>query len=665
MRKLFLLLVLSIFFTLFLLSKNSFADVQTSCCCKDVCDCSGKTCNVGSPCTEIEGEECPLGYVPCYSVFCKTCTNPSHCNAVDSDGGVNIYKKGTCHWMSCGSDNKCIDVSSQTDSCIGSDSVYELWPQTDIPNYCKGERKYCPSGYKCSDGACVEIGARVGDYCDGGEQEAGSTKETTCIPGLKCCDECNKCFETCPNDLCCDSDDDCSENLPYCNLTTNKCQKECTRSGYTSCEEAIKGRVYEAYCELILSGCLYKTDKKYYNVTDAAGKEVNVTVTHYGTDCIKNDLYVYDSSCKKLGESTGRKEKDSWKGESDTDIVVEIVGDSTNENCKFDLEVECKDVCPESNSKCTGPFDVIEAGIVEALEGCLYSHDSKFYLIKETKGRKVEVKVTHSGGKDCEENNDIIIYDTCSKEITRIENQTVEKWVGTNFANDIEIKIHSDSDNKNCLWKLEISYVSEKCIDICTAGDGTNCSPFKCIDGVCSNRCDKTCNAECEEDDDCEQGEFCSSTCACVKGIKRIVELKKDWNLISQPFKEFYIDIGDCKIEKIYSYNPTGDVPYKVLQSLDETKGGYGYWIKVKNDCKITFIGTQPVTEIEMEVGWNMVGTTNNEEITVSEIKDECPDLKKVYRYVGGDGLPYERVTDKLYPGIGYWIKVESSCTIQ
>lgn len=662
MRKLLFLLTVSVFFiTLFLLS-SVFAYNGGLCCCKDVCDCSGDTCNVGSPCDMYV--MCPSNYVPCHSAFCMYCYKDSDCKAIDSDGGKDIFTKGICHMMYCVElEHRCEEGVSITDS--GSsyyDYVDERFPSDDLGNEndCETERIYCPDGYEYSDRACVEIGAHEGEACD--EQ----TPETTCVTGLQCCEQCSKCYETCPNDLCCDSDDDCPTEKPYCNLATNVCQETeapCPRSEYDSCDKAAEG---EISCGGTLNGCLYKTDDKYYKVEGTAGKEVNVTLTHSGVGCRKNDLYIYSSSCgSPIASSTGSNQVDRWIGEPETDIIVKIDGDyyQTNENCKWELKVKCKDVCPESNSKCTGPFDVIEAGVVDVLEGCLYAHDSKFYSVHETADRKVEVRVTHYGGSSCEINNDLIIYDTCSNVIARIENQKVESWIGKNPLNDIKIEIHSDSDNKNCLWKLEVSYVSEKCIDICTAGDGTDCSPFRCIGGVCSSVCDVICGAECDGTNPCDEGWFCNSNCQCVEGVGRVIELKGGWNMISQPFEEFSA-ATDCDIAKIYRYKG-GPLPYERLPTLEETIGGYGYWVKVENDCEITFIGTQVVTHIDLEKGWSMIGTINNEDITVNEIIEDCVDLKKVYKYTGGL-LPYERLSgdDKLYPGIGYWVHVESSCTI-
>lgn len=483
-------------------------------------------------------------------------------------------------------------------------------------------------------------------------------------------DSCPDNHELCDTSWCaCDSDDDCPSHLPYCNFVTNDCQEEepiCERSEYDSYDKAAEGQIA---CGNTLTGCLWKTDDKYYKVEGTDGKEVNVTVKHSGEGCEKNDLYIYGSSrYTEIGRSTGRYETDSWKDEPETDfIVVRIAGDDyqRNENCKWDMEVTCEDVCEDINQKCTGPFAVIDARLTDVLEGCLYAHYSKVYSVTSTKNMKVQVRVTHFGDDGCEENNDLIIYDTCLEEIARIENESVETWIGKNANNDIKVEIHSDSGNKNCLWKLEIDYLSEDCLDRCTAADGSNCSPYRCVEGgICSlTRCDNTfCGAECESDDHCEEGWHCSSDCECVEGISRTIPLQQGWNLISSPFEEFEIDT-ECELDaSIFGYNTT-DKNYEVVSSLDDMVGVYGYWVKVKENCEITFVGVQLVTYVDLDAGWNMIGTVNNEEIELDNIKGDCVITASLYKY-DTDSENYA-VATSLSPGIGYWIKVNDDCTIE
>lgn len=698
----FLSLVSFSLLTLVLSSSYVVSDPDLVCCCER-CDCTGDDCDVGS-CESYEWE-CPSDLERCSDTFCTYCIDSSDCLAVDSDGGKNIYEMGVCHWFRCDSNNRCVETTSTRDSgSYYSDVVYEKFPSENPtePNKCDSENIPCPSGYEYTDRACIEIGAKEGEFCD------DMTEQTTCMSGLQCCDECSKCYETCPNDLCCDSDDDCSQDLPYCNLIETKCQAECPRSEYDTCEEAEDGGLVEIGCGKT-TGCLYKNDDKFYNLTGLSNKEVTITLSHSGNDnCNRNDLVIYDKNCNEIDKSENSDradELDPFEPESD-DVIVMVRGDCTRdecEGCNWGLDVDCEDVCSESKSSLTAKYTadcdqldcMLKIGLRDHITGCLYAGDSKFFSLQFMEGENHEIKLTNKGS-DCESNS-LYIYDyhyADTGEPYAIEGEdSVKSWVGIPRNPNpgqyfppgtwprLNIEIRSNSENKNCLWELDTTVVGE-CETLCSDNEGKDCSPFKCVVSSCSDICDERCGADCETDDDCvdEHGEgwFCNSDCVCAQGIKREIDLTEEWSLISQPFEEFTSDT-DCDIKKIYAWDPEADIPFRRLESLDDTEGGYGYWIlKDGDDCKITFIGSQIATEVELDTEWGLIGPINNEEMTVNQLKADCNDLEKVYKYAGPDAtLPFERLTenDRLYPGIGYWVKLKevgsipsnmiSPCTIQ
>jgi hypothetical protein len=81
------------------------------------------------------------------------CAASVDCVAIDTDGGYDLYEKGICSWRIC-RDGVCEVVTSQPDSCIDDTKVYEMRPGSPA-NYCTGSIENCPSGYTCSNGACV------------------------------------------------------------------------------------------------------------------------------------------------------------------------------------------------------------------------------------------------------------------------------------------------------------------------------------------------------------------------------------------------------------------------------------------------------------------------------------------------------------------------------
>ncbi|MBI2581337.1 hypothetical protein HYV85_06080 [Candidatus Woesearchaeota archaeon] len=79
----------------------------------------------------------------------------------DTDGGKNIYAKGNVTWAGA--------VSSK----IRTDSCSRLSTNRLLEYYCDGSSLhgtyvYCPSGYKCSDGACVPGGGSNGELGSAG-----------------------------------------------------------------------------------------------------------------------------------------------------------------------------------------------------------------------------------------------------------------------------------------------------------------------------------------------------------------------------------------------------------------------------------------------------------------------------------------------------------------
>ena len=70
----------------------------------------------------------------------------------DTDGGVNIYVKGT----TTGATSPGGQVITETDIC-GSDMVTEYYCKSD--GYMSLQVTPCPSGYQCGDGACVKSGS--------------------------------------------------------------------------------------------------------------------------------------------------------------------------------------------------------------------------------------------------------------------------------------------------------------------------------------------------------------------------------------------------------------------------------------------------------------------------------------------------------------------------
>jgi hypothetical protein len=489
--------------------------------------------------------------------------------------------------------------------------------------------------------------------------------------------------------------DDCFAACPVDDETPGNV---CPLADHNSCSEALEG---EIACGGSLSGCLNETDDKYYKIGGSEGKDVTVTVTHYGDNCNKNDVYLYSGSCGELNSSKGMKTTDEcFVEEPAQDVIVGIIGDANqdNENCRWELDVECEDVCPESGSELIGPFNIdcdqfisptkncgMKVGGKDHISGCIYSDDSKFYRVVAYEGENIEVKLTNIG--DSCRNNALIIYDYSDDEIASLEgSDSVKTWVDmppndpwTFGLTDIGVEVRSHSSDKNCLWELDVAEVGD-CESLCVDQDDKSCGPYKCSDGFCTEICDERCGAECEDNDDCGQGEYCNAECECIQGLTTDIEVKRGksgWNILSFPFKEATFTTDCTDYSKIIRYHdPATDIAKAVeITSIekipDEVSDYYkkGWWFKTNEDCTITLNGKWEDRLLISDLpklkrgksGWNIMSVPYDGLNILTEDGD-CNVISGPFRHNSlEDKLILEQ---ELEPSHGYWIRVEEDCEL-
>ena len=114
-------------------------------------------CSAGSPYWDSTTLKCNAGYV-CKGGACEK--EPAVPTCTDSDG-KDISVKGTTSGIVYTSGA----YSSTSDSCASPTQVSELYCED---NYMKSTMETCPSGYKCSDGACIYTSVECTDS-DGGQ----------------------------------------------------------------------------------------------------------------------------------------------------------------------------------------------------------------------------------------------------------------------------------------------------------------------------------------------------------------------------------------------------------------------------------------------------------------------------------------------------------------
>jgi hypothetical protein len=188
-----------VFYLVFFSKSTPLILAQTPSCpsgttCIDVPQCG----SMGGTCVASCSDGCCCRFT--------TCTKDSDCPAIDTDGGNNIYSKGTCYPRYCTPTGQCKipDGAGVTDECsLTGYGIIEAMPASDYPNTCIQRFYNCPSGHICLDGACVpgcnsdsdcpkyDPNTHLKMYCDTTIHKCttiGSCSTNTDCEGEWCCD---------------------------------------------------------------------------------------------------------------------------------------------------------------------------------------------------------------------------------------------------------------------------------------------------------------------------------------------------------------------------------------------------------------------------------------------------------------------------------------------
>ncbi|MBI4547052.1 MAG: T9SS type A sorting domain-containing protein [Ignavibacteriae bacterium] len=126
------------------------------------------------------------------------------------------------------------------------------------------------------------------------------------------------------------------------------------------------------------------------------------------------------------------------------------------------------------------------------------------------------------------------------------------------------------------------------------------------------------------------------------------------WNLISVPVK-----VADKRKTTLFPTAITDAFAYSDgYFQKDSLENGIGYWLKFSTVESLSIIGIPISAEtIEVSEGWNLIGSIS-EPVPVSLFASDPPGLitSDFFGYEGG----YIR-TDTIYPGKGYWVKVNQA----
>jgi hypothetical protein len=149
---------------------------------------------------------------------------------------------------------------------------------------------------------------------------------------------------------------------------------------------------------------------------------------------------------------------------------------------------------------------------------------------------------------------------------------------------------------------------------------------------------------------------------------ERSIDLTEGWNTISVSSQLDARELAEqCSLrryqdELVWQYRDGGWTHPTTLQPQQ------GYYINAAESCQVTYtpdLSTDRYTPLELETGWNMVGTA--EDIGSAVFTNQC----EVRRYQGAALLSYRSgwqetaMNDGLDPETGYFINVAEPCTIE
>ncbi len=135
--------------------------------------------------------------------------------------------------------------------------------------------------------------------------------------------------------------------------------------------------------------------------------------------------------------------------------------------------------------------------------------------------------------------------------------------------------------------------------------------------------------------------------------------LRRGWNLLSLPDK-----VNDPSVQGIFHGSESTVFSYDGLggyTSHDTLQRGVGYWLRVSAPLLDSVRGALVHADtIRVSEGWNLIGSISYP-VSVSSISTGRPDLVASKFFGYSDGY---FTTDTIYPGFGYWVKVNQEDTL-
>jgi len=141
------------------------------------------------------------------------------------------------------------------------------------------------------------------------------------------------------------------------------------------------------------------------------------------------------------------------------------------------------------------------------------------------------------------------------------------------------------------------------------------------------------------------------------------IELKAGWNMVSVPVvgDSMSVDMVFPDAEVVYTWDPATK-SYYMPDTIDPTRA---YWVASLTDDTVMFTGT-PVTgwEVQVEQGWNMLGSIYPAVVDFNEPDDEPDSAVEGFTYSWDPTAKSYTFKHSIDPTAGHWVAAVEDCSL-
>jgi hypothetical protein len=147
--------------------------------------------------------------------------------------------------------------------------------------------------------------------------------------------------------------------------------------------------------------------------------------------------------------------------------------------------------------------------------------------------------------------------------------------------------------------------------------------------------------------------------------VEGTIVLRSGWNMVSVPV------MAKVSMARLASECNTLNYAWRYnanYQQADTLEPGVGYWVYANSgDCKVPVSANAYTTQLaQLSAGWNLIGAPGKS-VAIADYSGTCKVTAGPWAYgtsTDSASLSPYSYSGTLEPGMGYWVKVEESCTL-